>query len=119
VYQLSSIKKSSVQRKGVMAQHLRGRYLFDPEATYQNLTERFHSGAVVKKTSLSDEFTFDDFKTMYGETALPLFIITESGNLQVCTADARPDPQSGQTLISIVDRSDEDNGRRSQESQEG
>jgi len=118
VYQLASIKKSSAQRKGVVAQHLRGRYLFDPTATYQNLTERFHGGAIVKKTSFSEEFSFEDFKEMYGPSALPLFIITENGNLQVNTADSWPEPQPGQTLISIVDQQEEENGRRAKEPQE-
>jgi len=71
-------------------------------ATYQNLTERFNSDAVMKKTSLSETFDFDAFIKMYGNETLPLFIITESGGLQVITADARPNPQPGQTLISVV-----------------
>jgi NhaP-type Na+/H+ or K+/H+ antiporter len=108
VYQLSSVKKSSVQRRGIMPQHLRGRYLFDAAATYQNLSGRFHSGAVVKKTSLSEEFSFDEFRKMYGDTALPLFIITESGNLRICTTENRADPKPGQTLISVVDPAEED-----------
>jgi hypothetical protein len=104
VYQLPSIKKSSAQRRGVMPQHLHGRYLFDASATYEYFSDRFRSGARVKKTPLSDEFGFDNFRKIYGSTALPLFIITESGRLLVCTADARPTPQPGQILISLVDQ---------------
>ena len=109
VYQLPSTKRSSAERKGVMPRHLHGRYLFDASATYDNFEERFNSGAIVKKTSLSDEFTFADFIDRYGNSALPLFIISESGNLEVCTADTRPDPGPGDTLIGIVVPSDESN----------
>lgn len=103
VYQLPSEKKSSAERRGIMPQHLHGRYLFDASATFERLAARFHAGAVVKRTTLTDEYGFDDFMARYGGSALPLFIITESGKLRVCTAAGFPDPEPGQTLISIVD----------------
>jgi hypothetical protein len=38
-----------------------------------------------------------------GEDAMPLFVVTESGALLVCTADKKPSPKPGQALISLVD----------------
>ena len=70
---------------------------------YGYLAARFRAGAVVKRTSLTEEFDFAAFKEMYGGEALPIFLINESGKLQVCTSANPSAPKPGQTLISIVD----------------
>ena len=77
--------------------------LFGARATEEYLAERVADGAVVKATTLSEEFDYEDFVAMYGEDALRLFIINESGSLSVVTADATPSVKAGQTLISLVD----------------
>ncbi len=83
--------------------HLRGRILFGARATHDYVSERVADGAVVKSTTLSEEFDYEDFVAMYGEDALRLFIVTEAGELNVVSADATPTVKAGQTLISLVD----------------
>jgi peptidoglycan hydrolase-like protein with peptidoglycan-binding domain len=51
---------------------------------------------------LTEEFDFDAFQRSYGETAIPLFLITETGDLIVFTATDPPVPRPGQVLISLV-----------------
>ncbi len=102
VYQLSKHSKFSARSEASIPQHLRGRLLFSPDATYDYLTKRFISGAVIKKTTLTEEFDYEAFLSLY-EHALPLFIIKESGELTVCTSDAKPAPLKGQQLIALVD----------------
>ena len=79
------------------------RMLFDPEAHYWRLAGRLRDGAVVKKTTLTDEFDYDAFRAHHGPSAMVLLVIEASGKLTVRTADAPPSPQPGQTLISLVD----------------
>ena len=107
VYQLPSRSSQLKDGRGAMPPHLHGRFLFDDEATFDHLMARFQSGAVVKKTNLTDEFDFDDYKKMYGENALPLMVITESRRIRVYTADYDPSPEPGEVLISIVDSADD------------
>ena len=57
----------------------------------------------MKKTRITEEFTFEDFRARYGDSCLVLFLIEESGNLTVVTADNPPAPQPGQTVITLVD----------------
>ena len=102
VYQLP-VKENGSGRKEAVSQHLRGRLLFGPEVTYSYLNERFNSGAIVKGTSLTEKFDYDDFKKLYGETAVPLFLIDENENLTVFDVENQASPRPGQTLISIVD----------------
>jgi len=83
-------------------------YLFDENASLKTLNDRIKAGAVIKRTQITDEFNWDDFNDRYNNTALPLFIIRNSGQLQVVPAQDTPKPKAGQVLISLVDQSDED-----------
>lgn len=103
IYQLptESEKKSP---KETVARHLRGRFLFSPDVTYWHLTSRFAAGAVIKKVKLTEEFDYEVFQGEYGKSALPLFLIDETGDLIVLTIDNPPTPKPGQLLISLVDK---------------
>jgi NhaP-type Na+/H+ or K+/H+ antiporter len=102
VYQLPPHEDENPRVAGAPP-HLRGRNLFARGATYDALDHRFGEGQVVKATKLSPEFDYKAFRARYGENALVLFIVTESGSLQVCTAEKTPAPKPGQTLICLVD----------------
>ena len=101
VYQLPP-RKGGSPRVESAAPHLRGRYLFAPGVTYDALDERFAAGQVVKTTKLSPEFDWAAFRERYGEDALPLFVVTEAGALQIAVADKPPSPKGGQTVIGLV-----------------
>ncbi|MFO7541784.1 MAG: hypothetical protein R6W97_03095 [Thiobacillus sp.] len=70
--------------------------------THAALTQRFHDEAVVKKTRLSEEYGLEELKARYGGDVLPLFLMTEVGELQIFAIDGKLKPQAGQTLISLV-----------------
>jgi hypothetical protein len=108
VYQLPKLSKFSAKSEESIPQHLRGRLLFGAEATFSYLDSKFASGASLKKTPLTDEFNYDSFQSLYGEKALPLFLIKESGELVVMALDNTPTPLPGQYLISLVDNGSED-----------
>jgi NhaP-type Na+/H+ or K+/H+ antiporter len=101
VYQLPPRKAGSPRLESAPP-HLRGRYLFAPGASYDALDARFAAGQVVKTTKLGEGFDYAAFVERYGEDALPLFLVTETGNLQVCAADRAPSPRPGQTVIALV-----------------
>ena len=106
VYQLPA-GDARLERSERLAPQQAGRILFDSDATFGHLSGRLASGAVVKKTGLSEEFDYSDFGDLYGESALVLFVIDESGKLIVRTTESTTEPRPGQTLISLVDPVDE------------
>ncbi|MDP3687863.1 MAG: hypothetical protein Q8R64_09780, partial [Sulfurimicrobium sp.] len=57
---------------------------------------------IIKKTRLSRDFNFESLKNHYHGNVLPLFLIGESGHLRVFAADAKPSPQAGDVLLSLV-----------------
>ncbi len=102
LYQLPS-QSDEKDHKGKVSRHLRGRLLFGSGITYAYLTTRFAAGAVIKTTSLTEEFDYDAFQAYYGETAVPLFLIDSNDNPVIFTANNPPKPKPGQKLISLID----------------
>jgi NhaP-type Na+/H+ or K+/H+ antiporter len=101
VYQLPP-RKGGSPRVESAAPHLRGRYLFSPDATYDALDERMAAGQVVKATRLTPEFDWAAFRERHGAGTLPLFVVSETGALVVCAADRPISPKPGQTVISLA-----------------
>ncbi len=100
-YQLSCLGKKS-GGQNTMAMDQCGRLLFSAEASYGALGADFANGAKIKRTALTEEFGYKEFGELYGQRALPLFLITEEKKLQVFTADRPLVPRAGQLLICLV-----------------
>lgn len=95
-------KKQS--RDQQFAGHLTGRLLFDEKATWHYLMERHAAGAVVKKTPLTEDFTLENYREMYGESAMPLFIYSpETKRIKICEAENERELEPGTVLISLID----------------
>ncbi|HOP07891.1 MAG TPA: sodium:proton antiporter [candidate division Zixibacteria bacterium] len=114
IYQLPPVEMSRPRRdtRRQMAGYLRGRYLFGDDANYTMLRSMLSSGAVVKKTQLSEEFTWEDFRALYGEQVVLAFVIPEPGRLRVNTSESELEPQPGQTVICLVYPLEGDKGVR-------
>ncbi|MEO0529319.1 MAG: cation:proton antiporter [Planctomycetota bacterium] len=102
VYQLAPSQKTGDRQRRIPT-HLRGRLLFDDEATFDNLRRRLESGAELKKTTLSDEFTYEDFIAKYGDTAVVLMKFPEPGKLRIDAEDNPIDLKDGGKILALVD----------------
>lgn len=78
-----------------------GRLLFREDATCERLTEMLHAGAVLKKTKLTEQFTYEDYLLQYGDDFLPLLAFKNS-EVTIATLDADFEPKEGWTLLSFV-----------------
>jgi hypothetical protein len=101
VYQLAP-DTGGEGRKEKVAAELHGRVLFAAGLTYEDLAARFEQGGTIKRTPLTETFTFTDFQALYGENALPLFIIDGLGRIQPVSTDLATPPAPGQIVISLV-----------------
>lgn len=102
VYQIASEDLDSQDPSQTMPGHLRGRTLFDPSATHNLLAERVDAGATFKKTPITEEFDPASYRAHYGNRALPLFVVKDSGELTVLTTGGPAKLKAGQDLISLV-----------------
>jgi len=102
LYQLVPYQTEKGGEQNFSPKHLRGRFLFRDKIYYADLRKRFFSGAVIKSTKLTKDFTFEDFKAHYGDQAIPLFLVNENKELMVMTTDKQLKPKPGQTIIAMA-----------------
>lgn len=99
-YQLAP--RGEDERRRTSHKHLHGRRLFGEKITFGRLESLIASGAVVKATRLSEEFTLQAFHEHYGESAVPMMVLTEEKRIRVLTADQRREPKAGDMVIAVV-----------------
>ena len=101
IFQLS-FKRAGHARHESVGPNQRGRLIFDRGTSWTQLNEAFAKGASVKATKLSTEFTYEDLRDRYGVYAIPLFLITEKGELFVIAADSQIEPSADDTIITLI-----------------
>ena len=74
--------------------------LFGETVSYAKLASLISQGAVIKSTNLTDNFNFTDFRSCYGNSALPLVYI-QNEKVFIYTA-LESIPSSGIELISLL-----------------
>jgi CPA1 family monovalent cation:H+ antiporter len=102
VFQLPPQKTSEKVHRESLSEHLRGRILFSPEATYDELARRFAAGQQIKKTKITQEFTFDQFREQYGDRALLLFLRNSLGEFKTAATDKPLKPEPGDLVFALV-----------------
>ena len=101
VYQLKPKRQAASERRKTSTAHLEGRFLFRNELGFEKLQERFEAGATIKKTRITDEFSYEDYLYRYGIAATILFVISETGKLKILATE-RVEPTPGDTVISLL-----------------
>lgn len=100
-----------------VAEHLRGRICFTGKPRFDDLCRLAADGAVLKKTQITEKFSFDDFKATHGECEpLILFLENEGHGLQPAVADL-VDVPPGTMIYSLMP--DEKTGSNSQKNTAG
>lgn len=102
VYQLAP-PQTTGERQRRIPNHLRGRLLFGDDATFDELRHRVEAGAELKKTTLSEEFTYDDFLAKYGDSTLVLMTFPEPGKLRIDSEDHPIDLKAGGKILALID----------------
>ena len=86
------------------AADLGGRFLFSSELDHRRLSELLEAGGQIRRTTLSEEYTLEDF-TASSEGATPLFIVRTGGRLSIIlSGDSDPlaGAGDGDTIIALV-----------------
>jgi NhaP-type Na+/H+ or K+/H+ antiporter len=103
VYQLAPPPVATPRKQALSEEH-RGRTLFSNTATHAALSARLENGATIKRTPLTREFGYEQFRQKYGPDALVLMSMNkESGEVTVATADEHPTPKAGQVLFVLAE----------------
>lgn len=100
VYQLG--ENQSKDSRTALPESIRGRALFEDGFGVGEVNERIREGWVFNKTTLSDEFGFEDAQAKLSNDASLLLIVRENGTLRFFTHAVRPEPRAGDTIISYA-----------------
>lgn len=99
VYQLG--QSTDEHDKHAMPPSLRGRALFESGLGVTDVRERLSQGWVFRKTTLSDEFDYDDACKALPEDSQMLLLLRASGTMRFFTHAVRPEPRTGDTIVSF------------------
>lgn len=106
VYSLRTSEEKGVPEKQAIGAHFTGQRLFGEEVTNAMLASLVSKGAEIRATQLTEEFSYKEYREKYGKGLIPLFVIDWRGQLQVFTAENKPDPSPGWTVISLLPAED-------------
>jgi NhaP-type Na+/H+ or K+/H+ antiporter len=91
---------------GLSSHHVSSRYankltLFDKDVSYSYLTEAMSRGAIVKTTSITDNFTYEAYLERYNYELIPLVYVIGK-KVGVFDAKNTLHPKSGWKIISLI-----------------
>lgn len=78
---------------------LKGTILISETHSFTDLQNKLFSGWKFAAVRLTAEFTFKDFDEKNKGAALPVAVLSDSGNIRFAAADAALTPKTGETLI--------------------
>ena len=92
-------------RQNIRLSNLNKRYskrLFSNKYSYEDLDELISSGASIKTTKITIEFSWDKYLDIYQHTAIPLFAISPKKLVHVLSPDSVVNIIAGWSVISLV-----------------
>ena len=100
VWQIAPDDDGAHHTTAVAASH-RGRICFPGRPSHEVLDEYVESGAVIKKTTLSEQFTYVDFETKYMHNSIVLFLHSMEKGLRPAY-DEMKEPGPGTTIFALT-----------------
>ncbi|MBW8190905.1 sodium:proton antiporter [Neiella marina] len=99
---LSSVEQESRPSHQVSDSYARTLGLFQQGLSYGQLAGLVSRGSVIKATRLSDEFSEDDYLEQYGDRALKLCAVSDSGICQFFAQDSEIKLKPDSVIISLI-----------------
>lgn len=101
VYSIMTDSDAGASDKHRIASDHQGQILFNRYLTYSNLESLLAQGAEIKRTKLSKEFTFADYRERNHDKMIPLFALSPKGRLEIFTTADSLKPESGWTILGL------------------
>ena len=117
VFQLATTRKAR-EGSAELGSELRARVLLAEDMTYEDLERRFSRGHTFRATPITDEFSYQDWREVHGEDALPFLTLGEDGGITVATREHPVEPRPGDTLVALAAPLDDEVSRRGTKSGE-
>lgn len=103
LFSLASGQESRRSDKHRASDEHRGRPLGSQPLTYPHAASRLSHGAELYNTTLTDGFGWSDYQALHGTRATLLFARDREGWVHVATSGHNLQPQTGWTLVSLIE----------------
>ncbi|MGO1057521.1 cation:proton antiporter [Planococcus sp. FY231025] len=80
---------------------LSGRTLFGDDWNIHELEWKSEQGYAMRKTQITEQFTYEQFRAQSIEGTIPLFVIRAQGKLEFFTSSNGVEPKTGDTVVSF------------------
>lgn len=80
----------------------KGKFLFNDDMTYEALRNLMETGAVLKQTNITQEFTFEQYLNVPDRQVWPLFALDNNQRLHIFSDSNKFTPASGWSVIALV-----------------
>lgn len=84
-----------------VSKHISGRLLFEEGANWSALNDKINKGFLFKKTSITQQYTYNQFLKDLDSESVLLFILRKSGNIDFFTPNNEVKPEAGDTVVSL------------------
>ncbi len=101
VYAVTPPADENASKKMKAAKSYIGNKLFGDNIKYSDLVSAVLRGRRVTSTSLTEEFSWEDYQHKYSESRTPLFLIDRQGLIQPFTDDGDVEPGKGCDVIAL------------------
>lgn len=81
---------------------LKGRTLFGNEWNIHELNRKADEGYTIRKTQLTEQYNYEDYKKKWSADTILLFIEREQGKIEFYTSGSFPEPKTGDTIVSFT-----------------
>ncbi|MBD8013218.1 cation:proton antiporter [Planococcus wigleyi] len=81
---------------------LSGRTLFAEQWNIHELEAKTEEGYTMRKTQLTDQFSFEDFKGKWSDEMIPLFIQRSQGKIEFFEGSNKLEPKAGDVVVSFT-----------------
>ena len=102
IYELLTTREKLIPDKHRISTRHRGNQLFGENINYGTIANWLREGAEIRKTKLSEEFTFEKYMDTYVNRCIPLFAIDEKRHLHIFTVEKPPEPVADWTVIGLI-----------------
>ena len=90
------------QDSSKISQAVGGRVLFTQNETFYHLNERISRGQIIRKTLITDQYTYTQYLRDRDEDTLLLYVLKENGELDFYIANKEMKASSGDTVVSLT-----------------
>ncbi|ANU27395.1 cation:proton antiporter [Planococcus versutus] len=81
---------------------LSGRTLFGEDWSIYELEMKAAEGYTMRKTQLTEQFTYEDFKVKWADDTIPLFVHFAQGKIEFFAQNNKLEPKAGDTIVSFT-----------------